>query len=185
MIKLTLVAIIAVLSSQLAMAGEHAPEKIIPLMKGAKISLMDGIVLAEKSGAVATSAKFEISDSGKLELSVYTVPEGLKVEPEKATLTELSGDASKAPFTFKEEVFADKVHIARAAVHMTMIQLSKLSLKEVLQKATAGNKGVPIDVRNPMVRNGVPVADVVVALPNGKATTVSVDLATGNVHGKH
>ena len=182
--KIILVTLVAALSCQIATAGDHAPEKIIPMLKGAKISLLDGITLAEKSGAVATSAKFEINDSGTLELSVYTVPEGLQIEAENATLTELSGDASQDKFTFHEKIFTDKEHIARAAVHMTIIQLSKLSLREILQIATAEKKGVAIDVRNPMVRNGVPVADVVMSLPNGQAATVSVNLATGSVQGK-
>ena len=183
--KLIHITLLALMSSQLAIAGDHTPENIIPLLKGVQISLLDGITLAEKSGAVATSAKFEISGSGKLALSVYTVPEGLKVEAENATLTELAGYASNTPFSFEEQVFTDKEHIARAAVHLVMRQLTKLSLKEVILVATAENKGVAIDIRNPMVSNGMPISDVVVVLPNGKATTVRVNLATGKILGKN
>ena len=169
------------LSLPLSMAADHTPDHIIPLLKNTKISLLDGIALAEKSGAIATSAKYEITGPGILELSVYTVPEGRNVEAEDATLTELSGDASKTPFNFEEKIFRDRVHIARASAHFTITQLSRLSLKEVIQVATSKNNGVAIDVRNPMVRNGIPVADVIVVLPNGKANTVSVNLNTGNI----
>lgn len=83
-----------------------------------------------------TSAKYEVED-GKLMLSIYTVPEGLKGEPEKATLTEMSGKASAGTAGLKAEVFTDKEHIARATVHMTHFQLSKLSLKNVIRLALA------------------------------------------------
>jgi len=175
----TIVAAMALLISAVAAAAEHAPEKIIPKMKQARLSLMDGIALAEKNGAVATSAKFEITNSGVLQLSVYVVPEGLGREPEAVTLTELAGDTAQSPFKFETEVFQDKEHIARSAVHMTMFQLSRLSLKDVLKKANAVLGGVPIDVRNPRVRDGKPVADVTMALPNGASAVVRVDLISG------
>jgi len=177
--KLVITTVLIALLCPIAQAAEHAPEKIIPRLKSARLSLADGIALAEKSGAVATSAKFEITDSGVLQLSVYVVPEGLGDEPEKSTLSELAGDASKSPFVFEKEIFEDKVHIARSAVHMTMFQLSKLSLRDVLHKANAVQPGTPIDVRNPRVIKGRPVADVVLALSNGKSATVRVDLTTG------
>jgi len=174
-----IVALSGLLFAAISVAGEHAPDKIIPKLKQARLSLIDGIKLAEKTGAVATSAKFELTNSGTLQLSVYVVPEGLNGEPEKATLSEVAGDATRSPFRFETEVFRDKEHIARSAVHMTMFQLSKLSLRDVLQKASEAGGGVPIDVRNPRVRDGKPVADVVMALPGGKSAVVRVDLSSG------
>ena len=64
-------------------AGDHDPKVIIPLLKHAKMSLLEGIEYAEKKSGVTTSAKFEV-EGGKLMLSIYTVPEGLAVEPEAA-----------------------------------------------------------------------------------------------------
>jgi len=180
--KTFFVTIITLIFSQFAMAADHTPEHIIPLLKNVKISMQDGIALAEKSGALAISSKYEITGPGVLELSVYTVPEGINVEAENATLTELSGDASKTPFEFDSTIFSDKTHIARASSHLTIIQMSKFSLKEIVSIATAKNNGIAIDVRNPVVRNKTPVADVVVALPSGKATTVSVNLVTGKLY---
>lgn len=160
-------------------AGNHDPAAIIPLLKDAKISLLDGISLAEKVSGPVTSAKFEVSDGGKLELSVYTVPEGFRIEPEKATLTELSGEAAQSPFKFAAEVFQDKEHIVRATVHMTLFQLSKHSLREVVERALSLKPGTPIDVRNPMVRNHRAVADVVIVDSYGQVYTVTVDVLTG------
>lgn len=161
-----------------AFAGDHNPDSIIPLLKDSKTSLLEAISYAESTSGPATSAKFEVKD-GKLMVSVYTVPEGLGVEPEMATLTELSGDTAEGTQGLKVEVFADKEHIARASVHMTLFQLSHLNLKEVLQLALKHQPGAVIDVRNPMVRNKRPVADVVIAGSNQRAVTVTVDLLNG------
>ena len=161
-----------------AYAADHDPKAISALLKQSNVSLLEGIDVAEKTSGVATSAKFEV-DAGKLVLSVYTVPEGLGVEPEKATLTEVGGDAMESPFKPKVEVFSDKEHIARASVHMTLFQVSHLTLKQVIQQALKQKAGVPIDVRNPMIRNHRPIADVVIVASNQEAFTVTVDLLNG------
>ena len=159
-------------------AADHDPKVIIPLLKDSKISLLEGIGYAEKISGAVTSAKFEV-DNGKLILSIYTVPEGLGVEPEKATLTELGGVATESPFKPSVEVFTDKEHIARASVHMTLFQLSPYSLKEIILFALKKVPGTPIDVRNPRIRNRRAVADVVIADAKEEAYTVTVDLLTG------
>jgi hypothetical protein len=113
-------------------------------------------------------------------LSVYTTPEGLGVEPEKATLTEISGVVTESPSKPIVEVFTDKEHIARASVHMTMFQLSRFSLKQVIKIALTRVCGTPIDVRNPRVRNHRPIADVVVVDDRTEdVSTVTVDLLNG------
>ncbi len=112
-------------------------------------------------------------------LSVYTVPEGLGVEPEKATLTEFGGAVSESPFKPSAEVFADKEHIARSAVHMTLFQQSRYTLAQVVLQALKQVPGIPIDVRNPMIRGKRPVADVVIVDSYEQAFTVTVDLLTG------
>ena len=159
-------------------AGDHDPKVIIPLLKDAKMSLLEGIAYGEKMSGPVTSAKYEVED-GKLLLSIYTVPEGLGVEPEKATLTELGGDASQSPFKPSVEVFTDKEHLTRASVHMTLFQLSPYSLKQIVGFALKKVPGTPIDVRNPMVRNRRAVADVIIADAKEEAHSVTVDLLTG------
>lgn len=79
----------------------------------------------------------------------------------------------------KAELFTDKEHIARASVHMTMFQLSKLNLKQVIEVALIKQRGTPIDVRNPMVRNHRPVADVIIVDEKQNAVRVMVDLLSG------
>jgi hypothetical protein len=159
-------------------AADHDPKSIITLLKDSKMSLLEGIDYAERSSGPATSAKFEV-DGGRLILSVYTIPEGLEIEPEKATLTELGGVATESPFKPNTKVFADKEHIARASVHMTLFQLSPYSLKQVIQRALMRQPGTPIDVRNPMVRNQRPVADVIIVDFTLGVHTATVDLLNG------
>ena len=161
--KQVLMGLILRASFSRSFAGDHDPKSIIPLLKTSKVSLLDGIAFAEKTSGVVTSAKYEV-ENGALMLSVYTVPEGLGGEPETATLT---------------EVFADKEHIARASVHMTLFKLSKANIKQVIALALRRVPGTPIDIRNPRVANHRAVAEVVIACPSGKATTVAVDLLNG------
>jgi hypothetical protein len=177
--NLMIVNLVALLFAGTSFAGGHDPKVILSLLKDSKVSLLQGIEQAEKTSGPATSAKFETTDDGKLALSIYTIPEGLGVEPEKATLTELAGDPTASPFKPEAEVFADKEHIARASVHMTLFQQSRLTLKQIVQKAQSRVGGVAIDVRNPMVRNKRSVADVIVAAKDGDIYVVTVDLANG------
>lgn len=176
--KNALLATVLAFSFSPAFAADHDPKAIISLLKDSKVSLLEAVNYAEKSSGATTSAKFEVED-GKLMLSVYTVPEGLGVEPEKATLTELSGAAVDGLSALKAEVFTDKEHIARASVHMTLFQLSKMTLRQVIERAQSQQYGEAIDVRNPVVRNRRPVADVVIVDEKNKPVTVTVDLLSG------
>jgi hypothetical protein len=171
--------LVALLFAGTSYGGGHDPKAIAVLLKDSKISLLEGIEQAEKTSGPATSAKFETTSDGKLALSIYTVPEGLGVEPEKATLTELAGDPSVNPFAPAVEVFADKEHIARASVHMTLFQLSKFTLKQAVRKALKRVPGTALDVRNPMMRQKRAVADVIIAAKDGDFYTVTVDLVNG------
>jgi hypothetical protein len=175
--KSLLTSILILFAMNNAQAGDHDPKVIIPHLKYAKMTLLEGIGFAEKTSGAATSAKYEVGD-GKLILSIYTVPEGLGVEPEKATLTEISGVATEV-FKPSTEVFTDKEHIARSAVHMTLMQQSPFTLKQVVNLALKRVAGVPIDIRNPMIRGKRPVADVVVVDAKEQAFIVTVDLLTG------
>ncbi|MGZ3652831.1 MAG: hypothetical protein ACXVB9_21815 [Bdellovibrionota bacterium] len=156
--------------------------QVISTLSTAKISLIDGIRQAEKSSGPVTSAKFEIGDDGKLSLSIYTAPQGLRTPAEDNQLSELSGDPTAAPFAPAAEVFKDKEHIARASVHLTLMQLSKLSLVQIIQVAqrAVDSDDVPYSVANPQVRNGLPVADVFFA-DDGQSRKVTVNMLTGQV----
>ena len=177
----TLVAVSLLFGASAAVAANHDPKVIIPMLSASKLSLVQGIELAQQAHGPATSAKFEVNDEGKLVLSVYTIPEGFGVEPEKATLSEVLIDPTADQPRLKLEVFPDKEHIARAASHMTLFRLSKLSLVDVLERASRETKATPIDVRNPTVRDKRPVAEVVLFDANKQPLTVVVDLLSGSV----
>ena len=145
----------------------------------AKFSLLDAVVKAETVSGPATSAKFELDDAGALVYSVYTVPQGLDKQAEEVDLTELAGPATEMPISVKAEIFADKEHIARASSQLTVIQMSNLSLREIIGHALAAQGGIAFDVHNPTVRNHRPVADVMILTEYGNVVTVTIDLISG------
>lgn len=170
---------IAVTASSAAFAGNHDPRAIAALLPQATLTLLEGIKISEATNGPATSAKFEIDDENKLILSVYNIPEGLDVEPEAATLMEVTYVATDRKPVGTVAVFTDKEHIARAAAHMVLFKLSPLSLSDVLNRAVTKKAGIPIDVRNPNVRAGRAVAEVVLIGANGEPSTILVDLLAG------
>ena len=73
-------------------AAEHSDDReLLNALPSTKVSLLQGIALAEQRSAVAISAKFEV-EHGKLSLSVYTAKNGLEPDAEHNVLAELSGD---------------------------------------------------------------------------------------------
>jgi uncharacterized membrane protein YkoI len=126
---------------------------------------------------VGISAKFEIKGE-TLMLSVYTAKEGLGKDAEHNALIELQGDAAKSPWTPEIEVFEDKKHLTRAAMQLTLVQLSKLTLADAIKKAEAAQPGTVYSVI-PAVKDGAPVFDVKVATADGKSVHLTVDGKTG------
>lgn len=166
----------ALLSLPLAAAAEGGDADLVKHLPDAKLSLADGIKQAEKGNGTAISAKFELED-GKLSLSVYTAKEGREKDAEHNTLMELAGEPG-AQWQPKTEVFGDKEHLTRSAMHLTLIQLTKLSLEDVIKKAAAAQKGTVYSAI-PGLKDGKPVVAVQIAAADGKAVTVNVDLLTG------
>jgi hypothetical protein len=162
-----------------AAADYKDPAALIAKLKDAKLSLADGITQAEQKYGFATSGKFEMKGD-KLMLSVYTAKDGRDKDAEHNVLMELLGDATKTPWTFETEVFEDRPHIARSAMHLSFMQTSKLSLVDVIKKAEAAEKGAVYSA-NPGMRKGMPVVDVLVATPDAKSVHLVVDLRTGSV----
>jgi uncharacterized membrane protein YkoI len=161
----------------LASAAESSDTDLIKTLARSKHSLVDGIAQAEKTNGAAISAKFELED-GKLSLSVYTAKEGLDKDAEHNVLMELSGDPRAGKWQPKSEIFQDREHIARSAMQLTLMQLSKLSLKDAVKAAASEHKGtvysaIPAEV------GGRPLVEVRIAGADGKFTAVKVDLMTG------
>ncbi len=167
--------IVSVLMSNsiLALAyDDNAP--LIQKLKEAKHTLLEGISQAEVSQGTAISAKFELED-GKLLLSVYTAKEGLKKDSESNPLIESNGEATNNQWTPGVEVFTDREHVGRASKHLTLMQLSKYTLKEIIAEASEYHDGTVFRV-DPNIREGKPVADVLISTPKGDTTLVSVPL---------
>jgi len=143
--------------------GQHQEKDasvLINRLKESKLSLIDGIRQAEKAYGPAISAKFEMKGD-KLMLSVYTAKDGLGKDSEHNTLMELIGDATQVQWTPETEVFEDKPHIARSAMHLTAMQLTKMTLADVVKRASTQQQGTVYSVI-PAVREGKSVFDVMV-----------------------
>ena len=97
----------------------------------------------------------------QLMLSVYTAKQGRERDAEHNTLMELIGPATDATWKPETDVFADREHIARSAMHLTLLQLSRMSLSDAIKKAEAHQAGTPYSAI-PSVQNGRPVVDVLV-----------------------
>jgi uncharacterized membrane protein YkoI len=158
-------------------AAEHDDSALLGRLKDSKQSLADGIKQSEKENGVGISAKFELKGD-TLMLSVYTAKEGLAKDSEHNALIELQGDASKSPWTPEIEVFEDKKHLTRAAMQLTLVQVSKLNLMDAIKKAEAAQSGTVYSAI-PSVNSGNAVYDVLVATADGKSIHVTVDGKTG------
>lgn len=154
--------------------------QVITKLKDSKITLLEGIKQAEKKSGPVISAKFEM-DGEELSLSIYTAPQGFKTPAENNDLTELSGNPTAVPFSPKSEIFTDKEHIARASVHLTVMQMSKFSLSELIEKALDAQPGTAYSVANPMIRSGRPVVDIFIVDDHGHSVVVTLDVHTGHV----
>jgi hypothetical protein len=139
-----------------------------------KLTLVEGIRQAAKSQGAPISAKFEFED-GKFWLSVYTAKAGMAADAEHNTLMELQGEANVPPWKPNVEVFADKEHLTRSAMQLTLMQQSKVDLAAVVEKAATTEKGTPYSAI-PALKNGKPVVVVKFATPDGASHSVDVAL---------
>ncbi|MBI3900115.1 MAG: hypothetical protein HY308_17745 [Gammaproteobacteria bacterium] len=161
------------LSASFAYAG--GDQSALPArLPDAKISLVDGINRAEQLAGLPISAKLEMSGKD-LHLSVYTAKQGRAVAAEQNELVELDGDATKTSWSPEKEVFGDKPHIARSAMHLTVMQQTQLSLAELVKKAAAQQQGMIYSI-TPAIQNGKP-AFKLLALQAGKTVESWIDLA--------
>ena len=99
-------------SSTLTPRSNEAAD-VVKRLPEAKVSILDGILQAERGNGPAISAKFEVED-GKLLLSVYNAKQGMGLGAEFNVLTELKGDATTPKWRPMLQAFADKAHIGRA-----------------------------------------------------------------------
>jgi hypothetical protein len=152
--------------------SETDDSELLALLPSTKIDLARGIAQAERQGARAISAKFELDD-GKLLLSVYTAAKGIDADAEHNVLAELSGDPTRADWQPKEEIFADGKHLTRASYHLTLVQRSRTTLGAVMAKALAKQPGQVYSIE-PGIHDRAPVFHVLVAAPGGGRVKVDV-----------
>lgn len=164
----------AVMGSYNLLPAAETDEALLRAIPQAKISLQQGIGQVAKGMEVPTEAKFEM-ENGKLMLSVYTSAKGFDTAAEDNSFSEYIGDATGAGWSPKKEVFADLKHIARSAQYHTLLSMTKVTILNIIQRASA--QGTVFSVKE-KVRNGKPVFEVMTAQGNTAKTTY-YDLMTG------
>lgn len=156
-------------------ARQHGDDaQLVKKLSASRHTIVDGIRQAEKADGPAISAKFEMKGD-QLMLSVYTAKQGREKDAEHNTLMELIGPATDPSWKPETEVFADKEHIARSAMQLTLMQLSRMSLADAIKKAESQQSGTVYSAI-PAVQGGRPVVDVVVAMRDGQSKHVMIDL---------
>lgn len=156
-------------------ARQHGDDgQLLTKLSASRHTLADGIRQAEKENGPAISAKFEMKGD-QLMLSVYTAKQGRDRDAEHNTLMELIGPATDSTWKPETEVFEDKEHIARSAMQLTLMQLTRMSLSDGVKKAESQQPGTVYSAI-PAVHGGSPVVDVLVATPDGQSKHLTIDL---------
>lgn len=167
----TLLALGAPLTVLAADAGDTATTS---RLGASKHTLVEAIRQTEKANGSAISAKFEYED-GKLWLSVYSAKGGRTADAEHNTLIELKGEPNAAAWKPEIEVFADKEHLTRSAMQLTLMQQSRTGLADLVMAASTSEKGTAYSAI-PAVKNGKAVLVVLFATPDGKTHSTDVEL---------
>jgi hypothetical protein len=160
--------------SGLAFGAGSADTETVSRLSQSKLTLVDGIRQAAMTQGSPISAKFEFED-GKFWLSVYTAKAGMAADAEHNTLMELQGEANAPAWKPNVEVFSDKEHLTRSATQLTLMQLSKLDLAAIVEKAAASEKGTAYSAI-PAVKNGKAVVTVKFGMRDGSSHSVDVSL---------
>ena len=102
-------------------------------VRSSQITMSQALAQAEASNGPTIEAKFELGDDGKLSLSVYPVANTL--DAERNTFQELSGDPTTATWMPSLDVFHDQEHLTRSARDLTLVQLSRRTLRAAAARA--------------------------------------------------
>lgn len=170
------------LASMVSISTANADQdsgELLQKLGTARYSLSAGVAQAQKQHGSAISAKFELKE-GTLMLSVYTAEAGLGKDAEHNVLIELMGDATQPAWSPDREVFEDKEHLTRSAMHLTLVQLSGISLTEAITKAQSALSATVYSVI-PAVKGRAPVYAVKAATADGRTLNATVDGRTGKV----
>ena len=88
---------------------------------------------------------------------------------------EVFGPETDAAWKPETEIFADKEHIARSAMQLTLMQLTRMSLADVIKKAEGQQAGTVYSAI-PALQGARPVVDVLVATRDGQTKHVTIEL---------
>lgn len=150
--SLALMVLLGCAFTGLAAAAEESTDqaKLAKALTEAKVSLDGGLAAAAREGK-PISAKFEIGDDGKLQLSIYT---GKGDKYSEVIVDHRTGKIAKAePITSGEDLAAAKSQNEAMAK-------AKLTLAKAVAKAAYANKGYRAVSAYPALKDGHPVADV-------------------------
>ena len=164
-------AVLVALSGK-TLAGDGEAE-LLSRLPSSKHTLLEGIQFVSATGAAPISAKLEFED-GKLWISVYGAKQGLATRADDNELFELKGDATLEKWEPAREVFQDKEHLARAAMQLTLMQTTSLTLESALAKANAAKQGTVYSII-PAVKDGETVLVTQARTAAGRSTQLNVD----------
>jgi len=166
--------ILAVGTPLAVIAAEAGDAATTSRLATSKHTLVEAIRQTEQANGTVISAKFEFED-GKLWLGTYAAKSGRAADAEHNTLIELKGEPTAATWKPAIEVFADKEHLTRSAMQLTLMQLSKAGLADIVTTASKANQGTAFSAI-PAVKGGKAVVVVMFATADGKTHAVDVEL---------
>lgn len=97
-----------------------------------RMSMSEGLAIAEAAHGPTIEAKFELDHDGELALSVYPVT-SLALDSERNLFQEQAGDPTQVPWQSELQQFHDQEHLTRSSRDLTLVQLSRYSLPEVVE----------------------------------------------------
>jgi hypothetical protein len=127
----------------------------ITIVRQSKISMLDALKMSEAKYGKSIEAKFELGDDGKLSLSIYPAGKGVRVDAERNTFSELSGDPTADTFEPSLSPFAvpDEEHLTRSARDLTLVQTAGLSLVDAVKRAQSRVPGGMVYWAIPTIRD--------------------------------
>ena len=102
--------------------------------RNSAITMGQALAQTEAQNGVTIEAKFELDDAGKLSLSVYPAGQPVTFDAERNVFQEASADPTASPWTPSLDVFHDQEHLTRSARDLTLVQLSRRTLRDVVAR---------------------------------------------------
>lgn len=99
-----------------------------------KISMADAAKQTEQAMGTLIEAKFEPDHSNHLSLSLYPLGKAVSVDATNNLFQEAAGNPTATAFAPGLEVFHDFEHLSRSTRDLTIVQLSKLTLRDAIAR---------------------------------------------------